>query len=749
MAIKNKLKLIIRILLLILLAAGIGLFILFSVRSCRKVERFRDALAAFDSGDYGLARKLLLDTLIEDRNNELAYVKLAEIYHRDGNWPAEVECWSRAIALNPQNKAYPEKLWEALLLSNDYRRIYSEFGMKYRTAGQLPDKELEIYVFSALRTNNSREAEKAWKEATAQNPGLRLQPMGQLISLMLNLDKQTPDEIRAGLEKLSESENPIVAFDALRMLAIYYRFNNGTDRQLEDVLLKGAKLNRFIGEPALGEYYTGKYRFDDAISTYENYLKDHSIIRYALALADLYVYKNEKAKLTELASKFHSGNKVVLMAGYYMDALLAFMDGNTEKLVRIWNSNDDISRSPLAALIALQVNILRDNPDGVAAIAPVFLQTRPFLDFNARAVDMLYRYCQKLISQNKLSAATRLAQLIYDPARPDIFLTRVILQDRLTRNSLDEKALNTALKEFPQDPFLLQLAAEFHYGKNQMQESLKHAARFREVYKEDSPGVDLIEALALEQTGQLDAAFAGLGKLLQKYPDNIGLNNLFLEFCRKHQHRQALELMYQTLSARKEPAVREFLPYIAAEINLLDGKKDEALKLLAEADSNHEQLLLRGAYLLGENDRFKPAVRYYEKLAELSPSLRSLTLINLSEIYKAQNEQEKALRCAFDAWRLDPDNGNVKFCYASRLSENKDYAQLVQVLKLPRFKSKDVDERFLPLWQPAMNEVIKAQFDEKRYEQVLESCRHLQAYFPNSPTARTYIEKVTALQEKK
>lgn len=748
MAKKIRLKFIIRILLLILLAAGIGLFGLYTLRGCRKVERFRDALAAYHSEDYPLARKLLLETLMEDRNNELAYVKLAEIYHLDGNWPAEAECWNRAAALNPPNKVYPEKLRDALLLSGNHRRIYSELGLKLRTDGQLPDKELEAYVFSAIRTNNPKEAEKAWKDATAKNPALKLQPMGQLITLMLNLDSQTPEEIGANLKLLADSDNPIVAFDALRMLAIHYRSNNGTDRQLEDTLLKAARLNRFIGEPALAEYYTARYRFDDAIKTYEDYLKNYNFIRYALALADLYVYRNEKGKLAELAGKFHSGRKPVLRAGYYMDALLAFMENNEARLAEIWDNNEGVSRSPLAALIALQVNIRRGNTDEVVRLAPVFTQNRQFLDFNARAVGMLYLYVQKLIGEKNLQDATRLARLIYDPARPDVFLTRVILRDRLNRNALDEKALNTALKEFPQDPFLLQLAAELYFIKNQMQESLKYVAQFRAAHKEDSPGLDLIDALALEQTGQIDAAFAAFGKLVRKFPDNIELDNLFIELCRKHNRKQDLEMLLELLSSRREPALREFVPYISAEINLLEGKKDEALKLLANADTGNEQLLLRGAYLLGENDRFEPAIRYYNKLAELAPALRPLTLINLSEIYKAKGDLSKSRQYAFDAWRLSPDGDNVKFCYASRLSENKDYAGVVEVLKLPRYTAK-VDERFLKLWEPAMNEVIKSAFEEKRYEQVLENCRYLRFYFPDSPTARTYIEKVTALQKKK
>lgn len=747
MAKKIKLKIIIRVLLLILLAAGVGIFILFTVRGCKKVERFQDALNAFNAGDYPLAKQLLLKTLIEDNNNEFAYTKLAAIYHQEGNWPAEVQCWSRAMALDSTNKTYPPKLWNALLLDNDYRRIYSELGIQLRAHGELSENEWPVYVFAALRTNNPREAARGWKDGLAKYPALAQQPLGRLVTVMLDINDTKGPKLESELKNLAKSDDPIVAFDALRMLSVYYRLNRGTTQQLEDALKEAARINRFIGEPALAEYYTGQYRFDDAIRTYENYLKSFSIVRYALALADLYVYQGDKEKLIELSKKFHSGNKLVLMAGYYMDALLAFMDDDTDKLIAIWDNNEGISRSPLSALLALQVNIQRNNSDEIIRLAPVFIHRRAFLNFNRRALEMLYLYVQKLTAEGKLEDATRLARLLYDPTKPDLFLTRVILRDQLSRNTLDEKALTEALTKFPKDPFLLQLAAELYFSRNQSQKALEYVTRYRKAFKEDNPGMDLIEALALEQTGQIDAAFTVFDALIRKMPDNPELDNLFIEMCRKHNRKQNLETLYKVLSEQRKPEIREFLPYVSAEILLMEGKKDEALKLLAESDTSNRQLLFRAAYLLGENDRYKPAIRYYEKLESIAPDFRPLALINLSEIYKAEGKKKEALQSAANAWRLDPESSNVKFCYASRLQEDKEYEQVVEVLKLPRYPGK-VEERLLKLWEPAMNHVIESSFSEKRYEKVLEYCRYLQIYLPESPVARQYIDKVNELQKK-
>lgn len=89
----------------------------------------------------------------------------------------------------------------------------------------------------------------------------------------------------------------------------------------------------------------------------------------------------------------------------------------------------------------------------------------------------------------------------------------------------------------------------------------------------------------------------------------------------------------------------------------------------------------------------------------------------------------------------------MKFCYASRLLEDKEYEQVIEVLKLPRYPGK-VEERLLKLWEPAMNRVIESSFGEKRYEKVLEYCRYLQIYLPESPVARQYIDKVNELQKK-
>lgn len=749
MAFSKKIKLIGVGVFLLLLVIGVGLFVLFSVRGYKKVERFRRAVEAYEGGEYQLARPQLLAALGEDPNNERAVVMLAEIYRQEGNWPAEAYFRERAVSLNPLSTEYPALRDRAELMGGDYNRLYTRLALQLKTKGVLDDTENQLYILSALRTNHSREAEAAWKAATAKNPAFGgLPPLGELLTVMFELPNLKREERLSKFAALVKSADPAIAFEGLRMLTLHYRFNGGTVEQQENTLKKAAVVNRLLGEPALAEFYNQRYRFDEAIAIYEKYLVDYPSIGLSAVLAELYVFTNRRDKLTALSEKFRSGSKQVLMTGYYMDALGAFMDNDLAKMVAALDGTENAFGSPLGSLLALRVAIYRNQLSDVQRLARRFLGRPSFLNINRRATEMLHGYVQLLLRENNAADAAKIAQLIYSPSNPDMLLTRVLMRDRLLRNLLDDASIAGALKSFPDDPFLLQLAAEYYLGRGQFAKVLEQVDLYRSKIKEENPGIELMRVMALEQTGKLDEAFSEFRRIIEKNPDNVMLLGACFEMAWRHGRRQELAALAAYVAGRKEPAIREFAPYMEAEFKLLDGDLEGALKLLADADSTLEPLLFRAAFLLGQNDRFAPAIRNYEKILANFPESknRSLILINLSELFAASGDRKRALELAADAWKLAPDDPNVRFCYASRLLEEKDYAAILDVLKLPRFQSR-VPERQLKIWETAVTERIKQVFEHKNYDQTLDLCRHLQIYFPDSPVAREYLEKVKAARE--
>ncbi len=747
---KLKLKILVRVFLLLILLIGIGLFALFSIRGYRKVERFQKALAAYDAQDWPLAKKLLINAIVEDNNNETAITKLASIYQREGNWPAEAYCWERATSLNAFESSYPVNRLNAWMLAGDYARLYSDFSLKLKTQSTLTDDEQLVYILSTVRTNHQKEATEAWKKLTEKNASVKEKPIGKLLDFMFTLPTLKSDEILPKLKQLSELEDKVVAYEALRMTAINLRLNKAKPKQLEEVLKKAMEINRFLGEPAIADFYVLSYRFNDAIAIYEQYLKTFSNVPFSIALAELYFFTNQKEKLETLSKKFQSGGKNTLQVGYYMDAMLASMNNNMDAMVKAWDGTAGVFNSPLASLIALHANMQKNRVSEVEKLAIRFTGRVSFLDINDRANTMLLLYVQKLITTDKdFASAAKIAQIIYNPQKPDLLLTRILLRDKFTRNLLDDISLEAGLKTFPKDLFLLQLASEYYLSKEQPVVALKYTQRYQEAAGETvNSEIEFVRALAMIKTGKVNEGFNEFDKILKTLPDNTALLNFYLSMCRDFKRKGNLEEFHKNLAAKEEPKFREYLPFVEAEIKLLDGKTDEALDILSKVDATtNEQLMMRGAYLLGTYDRFEPALRYYNTILEKFNVDKAFILINMSEIYAATGDKAKALKAATDAWKLKPEDDNVKFCYASRLKDNNDLLLIIDVLKVPRYKA-DIPARVLDLWKPAMESAIKTYFDQKRYEQTLDYCRHLQIYDPDSPIAREYTLKINELNKK-
>lgn len=746
---KLKLKILIRVFLLFILLIGIGLFTLFSIRGCRKVERFHNALAAYDAQDWPLAKRLLLNAIVEDNNNETAIVKLADIYHREGNWPAEAYCWERASSLNALEASYPVSRTNAWLMAGEYSRIYSDFSLKLKTKTELNDNEQLFYILSAVRTNRQKEAQEAWGKLIQKNASIKEKPLGQLLNFMFTLPSLKSEEILSELKQMSESDNKIVAHEALRMTSIHLRLTRAKPEQLEEVMKKAVQVNRFLGEPALAEFYVLSYRFNDAIPIYENYLESYKNIAFSISLAELYFFTNQKEKLAELSKSFQTGSKNTLQVGYYMDALLASMNDDMDAMVKAWDGTAGAFNSPLASLISLHVNIHKNRLQEVEKLATRFTGPISFLNINERALTMLHLYVQKLVSTDKdFTSAAKIAQIIYKPQKPDLLLTRILLRDKFIRNLLDDTTLEAGLKTFPKDLFLLQLAAEYYLSKEQPIIVLKYTKRYQEASEQPNPEIEFIRALALIKTGKVDEGFKEFEKVLKNIPDNIFLFNFYFNICREYKRKSNLEEFHKLLASKEEAKLKEFLPFIEAEIKLLEDKKDEALDIISKANADNEQLMMRGAYLLGTYDRFEPALRYYNTILEKFNIDKALILINMSEIHAATGDKGKALKTASDAWKLKPNDDNVKFCYASRLKENNDLSSIIDVVKVPRYKA-NVPERILELWKPAVETMIKTYFEQKRYEHALDYCRYLQIYYPNSPLAEEYIQKINELTKKK
>jgi Tfp pilus assembly protein PilF len=100
----RRIALIVAILALIACVAAIGVAL---ARNLRNASRIQEAFKLADSETNDeLALKLLSACIKNDPNQEEAYVKIARIYERMGEWNKAAATWQYAISLNATQTDY-------------------------------------------------------------------------------------------------------------------------------------------------------------------------------------------------------------------------------------------------------------------------------------------------------------------------------------------------------------------------------------------------------------------------------------------------------------------------------------------------------------------------------------------------------------------------------------------------------------------------------------------------------------------
>lgn len=67
---------------------------------------FRASRRALNSGDFALARILLVELIERDKNSETAIIMLAECFEANHQLEEALRCWNRVCLLNPANALY-------------------------------------------------------------------------------------------------------------------------------------------------------------------------------------------------------------------------------------------------------------------------------------------------------------------------------------------------------------------------------------------------------------------------------------------------------------------------------------------------------------------------------------------------------------------------------------------------------------------------------------------------------------------
>src|SRR5690606_29914782 len=135
-------------------------------------------------------------------------------------------------------------------------------------------------------------------------------------------------------------------------------------------------------------------------------------------------------------------------------------------------------RTPMVMLMRMQAAVHAQATGEVEKIARAFFRMdRPFLDFEERVRMLAFDYLRSSAERDDHAAVAAMADLLRTPQDTDPWLTQIVIQDRMNRRTLTGSEVEAAVRQFPEDPLLLQAAAEYYLHNRQPLQSLGFADR--------------------------------------------------------------------------------------------------------------------------------------------------------------------------------------------------------------------------------------------------------------------------------
>ncbi len=743
------------VLLACLLACGY-----FGVKTFRRTRLRRAGMTAYENKEYILAERLLRVYVQQDPNAEAEFVALASIYHEFGNTGAEAQMWQTASSLNPLNAEYYDKMLDSAVKSASYPLLHDILGRKVRMNEKLNEQELYLYVISSYRTGYQKDGNDAYLAATKNDPeAFHKNELGQMAEFMVNYSKMSETERDAFLSKAMNSEDPVIRFEslyfAIRRQEQRISGDPGNDEELENLLKQIVKINYFVGTPLLADYYFSAFRFGDVIDTAEPYLKTIDDINLYLLYAESCVFEGKLNELKVLKKTLQQKSGALQILADYCDILIAYMDNDEERLAATVRKTGKIVQSPLSRFIRLRVAIGNNLFNEIRAVAQEIFSAPPFHDLHDRAtiicLDYISREMEKTENKKDPSQMADLAKILSGYLQGNQMLTEIILMDQYKKGLVKEEELISALKQFPDDAILQRITAEYLILNGKSEQALDDIlepilSAEEEEDQVSERGTLFLYMLALDQLARRDEAAAVFQKLVEQSEFDLELLAQYFHFCSKNERVADLTSMADKLDTVKDGKLEHYGKFFRAEAILVtedESKLNDALDLLASTPTGDPEFTFYAANSLLDNDRFDEAEAKYKAILKTYRT-PPLILVNLSELYHAKGDEQKALEAAKEAFDIEKNSMLPAFIYAQRLSEAKRYEEAVSILNFPRH-AVNYREDIVDLWTDCMHHVIENSIAGERYMQAEEQCKHLLTIAPDDEFGKENLEKVQKL----
>lgn len=745
----KKVKIILSIILIsVVLLACLGFLGYFGVKSMRRSRLRMAAREAFAAEDWKKAETLLKEYVQKDPNSEEDYVRLAQVYKHFCNTEKELHCWYKASTLNPLKPEYWDNYTSCALNARNFGHLYSTLNRKLVLGGELAPKDRICYLISAVMTRRNKEAEKFFGETIKADPeAFSKDELGRFAEFLVTSNRQTPVERTNFINDSMKSDNPFVRTESIlrHLLDLEYSEEEmASIREKEEKLLKQAvELNRFVAIPFLANVYFSQMKFDSVIEIAEPYLADIDSIPLSVIYAESCLLGARPEKLKPLAGRFRSlGGEYRFLASYF-DALYDFSQGveKNDDLVRHMHEVNGVVQTNLVKLIELQIALNSDTMDKICNTLETLMMSPPFYDLQERACSAVRHYLGTKIEENpKLVEDPRmikLAQILSALDKTDPLLMRITIADMRKRNVLTSQILQDNLEVFPDNPYLLQVAAEYELFNGDLEKCLEYAERFYALENDKRSIVfDFLHMLALELSGKVDEATKEYTALVENNEMDRGILFRYFLFCIDHGRKDELTNMAARLDASDEPELKALAPFFRVESLLLQEKTDDALSVLETAKTDHPDFALRAANLCSTYELVDQALSRYLALLGNHPDQLAIKA-NIAEVYLAKDMKTEALSYAKQAWEMDHDNRVGQFVYAKMLVANGLYQDADKTLKIPRRKI-DLPDEVRDLWTDIMLHCIREEFANGQFQRALDKANHYLILFPQDQTFQDF-----------
>ena len=746
-------------------AAILGLVILasllvcgyFGIKMMRRINLRSDAMTAYKNGEYVSAERLLLQYVQKVPDDEDGFAALANIYHEFGNMEMEAQMWQTASSLNPQKPEYYANMLTSAARSASYALLHGILSRKVKANEPLTDQELYLFVISSYRSGYPTDGETTYKKyVDIDAEAFHKNELGRMAEFIAAYRTFSDGERGLFLDTAMRSDDPVIQFEA-----IYFSIRRlqeqrddkplANDEEMERLLKLATEVNYYAGTALLGDFYFSKCRFADTIGVLEPYLKTIDDISLYLQYAESCAFTGKTDKLKELKMKLRRKPGFLPFVADYCDILIAYLENDEKKLTANVRKSGKLIDSPLLRFIRLRVAMANASFSEIQFLAQDIFSNPPFHDLHERAVliclDYIAEELKKPENQKDPSQIAELAKILSGYLYGNRLLTEILLMDQYKKDLVKEEYLTAALDYFPDDALLQRITAEFLLRKGKTEQALpiieQALSTGNNANKKPDARIQFLLVLALDRIGRQDDAAKAFRELLEQTEFERELLREYFHFCLNERRLENMISLADSLNAANDGDMKNIGCFFRAAAMLLSedkSKENEALDLLVSNPTVEPEFELYAANCLCRHDRLDEAEAKYNAISK-TYGYPSLIHVNLSIIYHAKGEEQKAMDAAKTAFELEKKSMFPAFIYAKRLYEAERYEEAVNALKFPRHEV-NFREDIIELWCDCMHHVIEKSIADRKMLQAETQCIHLLIINPDDEFGKETLEKV-------